>query len=279
MKKQSDEIYKICQNCGKLMKWKDKVCPYCSARYHKARFVQIRGSLYHPVGQNKLIVRKRPISITLVTFFIIIFLLAIMVFSFTYPPTPLMAVIICFPVFTVITFSLIFVNLRKNKKRMISFIVLTCILIAVTVISNFLSNKYERINFTENIIEDNGAETTIVENIEKSENAISAQEVIDTSAENEIVSPEIKKIHPTLELIVYEGPIMVHEDLCYYRVEAIVSGNPHPIIKFSKDDSNGAWGENKAQINLKNGESYDLIVTASNSIGEVVEHMLFTWNK
>jgi hypothetical protein len=31
--------------------------------------------------------------------------------------------------------------------------------------------------------------------------------------------------------------------MCYYRVEAIVNGNPIPAIKFSKDDSNGTIGK------------------------------------
>jgi len=67
--------------------------------------------------------------------------------------------------------------------------------------------------------------------------------------------------------------------MCYYRVEAIVTGDPYPIIKFSKDDSNGTWGKNKAQVNLKNGESYDLIVTAVNSVGAVTKHIVLTWSQ
>ena len=101
-----------------------------------------------------------------------------------------------------------------------------------------------------------------------------AKETIETTTE------DISKNLPTLKISVYEGPVIIQgSDICYYRVEAIVTGHPYPIIKFSKDDSNGAWGKNKAQVNLKNGESYDLIVTAVNSAGEAVEHIELTWSK
>jgi hypothetical protein len=85
---------------------------------------------------------------------------------------------------------------------------------------------------------------------------------------------------PTLKLIVYEGPVMVQDsDMVYYRVEARVTGNPAPFIKFSRDDSAGVWGKNIAQINLKNGESYDLVATAVNSFGSVRKHIVLTWSQ
>ncbi|MHB8280623.1 MAG: hypothetical protein ACYDIA_23715 [Candidatus Humimicrobiaceae bacterium] len=96
----------------------------------------------------------------------------------------------------------------------------------------------------------------------------------------ETTTTDISKNLPTLKIIVYEGPVIVQDsDICYYRIEAIVTGNPAPIIKFSKDDSGGAWGKNKAQVNLKNGESYDLVVTAVNSVGTVTKHIVLTWSQ
>ena len=104
--------------------------------------------------------------------------------------------------------------------------------------------------------------------------ATTAIEAIETTTE------DISKNLPTLKIIVYEGPVIVQDsDMCYYRVEAIVTGEPYPIIKFSKDDSNGVWGKNKAQVNLKNGESYDLVVTAVNSVGAVTKHIDLTWSQ
>jgi hypothetical protein len=85
---------------------------------------------------------------------------------------------------------------------------------------------------------------------------------------------------PTLKLIVYEGPVKVQEsDMVYYRVEARATGNPAPFIKFSRDDSAGVWGKNIAQINLKNGESYDLVVTAVNSVGSAKRHIMLAWSQ
>ena len=96
----------------------------------------------------------------------------------------------------------------------------------------------------------------------------------------ETTTEDISKNLPTLKIIVYEGPVIVQDsDMCYYRIEVIVTGNPAPIIKFSKDDSGGAWGKNKAQVNLKNGESYDLVVTAVNSVGTVTKHIVLTWSQ
>ena len=96
----------------------------------------------------------------------------------------------------------------------------------------------------------------------------------------ETTTEDIDKSLPTLKIIVYEGPVIVQDsDMCYYRIEVIVTGNPAPIIKFSKDDSGGAWGKNRVQINLKNGESYDLVVTAVNSVGTVTNHIVLTWSQ
>ena len=96
----------------------------------------------------------------------------------------------------------------------------------------------------------------------------------------ETTTGDISKTLPTLKIIVYEGPVMVQDgDMCYYRVEARVTGDPYPTIKFSKDDSNGVWGKNKAQVNLKSGESYDLKVTAFNSVGAVTKHIILTWRQ
>jgi hypothetical protein len=113
-------------------------------------------------------------------------------------------------------------------------------------------------------------ETTAIE-------TLSTTTVIETI---ETTTEDISKNLPTLKIIVYEGPVIVQDsDMCYYRVEAIATGNPAPIIKFSKDDSNGTWGKNKAQVNLKNGESYDLVVTAVNSVGAVTKHIDLTWSQ
>ncbi|MDZ7838885.1 MAG: hypothetical protein U5N58_13635 [Actinomycetota bacterium] len=77
---------------------------------------------------------------------------------------------------------------------------------------------------------------------------------------------------PQLELEIISGPEYEGDGpICYYRVKAIVSGNPEPEISWSKDDSKGAWGRNTAQVNLTQGQSYQLQATAENSQGTATE--------
>ena len=83
----------------------------------------------------------------------------------------------------------------------------------------------------------------------------------------------------TIDLQIYEGPsYSASDDTCYYKVKAIVTGNPAPVIKFSKDDSSGSLGSDKAQINLKrNLKTYTLTATASNSQGTVMDSITLNW--
>ena len=116
-------------------------------------------------------------------------------------------------------------------------------------------------------------------------NLKSEEEVTDVTEEKSEVlalttEDTIEGVVPTVNLKISEGPVYSEGgDLCYYRVRAIVTGDPKPVIYFSKDDSGGAWGQNTAQVNLKNGESYDLVVTAVNSIGTSINHVLLAWGK
>jgi hypothetical protein len=83
---------------------------------------------------------------------------------------------------------------------------------------------------------------------------------------------------PTIKLDIYEGPTYKADgDICYYRVKAVVTGKPSPTVKFSKDDSSGAWGTLKAQVNIHRGETYTLTATAKNSEGEKSASITLTW--
>jgi len=84
---------------------------------------------------------------------------------------------------------------------------------------------------------------------------------------------------PVLVLEIIEGPVILEDNsLCYYRIKAKVSGNPAPKISFSKDDSNGAWGENISQVNLLPDESYELYADAINTSGKASASVSLTWN-
>lgn len=84
---------------------------------------------------------------------------------------------------------------------------------------------------------------------------------------------------PTLRLEIYEGPLYSEaDDACYYRVRAIVTGYPEPVVEFSRDDSSGAWGAKKTQITLLNrDESYLLGATAINAEGSATDALTLSW--
>ncbi len=88
---------------------------------------------------------------------------------------------------------------------------------------------------------------------------------------------EIEKEAPTITLEIYEGPTPA-DGLCYYRVQANVTGTPAPTIEWSKDDSGGAWGSKKAQVNLSDpSETYTLTATATNSEGTAEDSIALSW--
>ena len=136
--KKEDEMYKICPNCCKLIKWEARVCSYCGVPYHKPQFQELRGGMTHPVNSDKnfrTVTPKRPISIVLVVLLGIVFLITILA-SLGSSPILLMYIIIYLLIFIIITFSLIFVNLRKNKNRTLSFLISTCVLLVILIISS-----------------------------------------------------------------------------------------------------------------------------------------------
>ena len=168
----------------------------------------------------------------------------------------------------------------KRKFGSIIISILILFLIAVAIYTNNASNSEKQktvaVSTETSTIRVSLPETTLATTIETL-GTPSTTTVIETI---ETTTTDINKNLPTLKIIVYEGPVIIQDsDICYYRVEAIVTGNPAPSIKFSKDDSGGAWGKNKAQVNLKKGESYDLVVTAANSAGTTTKHVVLTWSQ
>ncbi|MCG9478684.1 MAG: hypothetical protein K9H14_00565 [Actinomycetia bacterium] len=115
-----------------------------------------------------------------------------------------------------------------------------------------------------------------IENLENKKEIEKDQE--EAEEENEEDQEEDLAEAPTIKLKIVEGPTFSEEDkVCYYKVSAETTGIPEPEISFSKDDSNGAWGSNKVQINLKNNNSYTLTATASNSEGSSSDSIALTW--
>jgi hypothetical protein len=111
---------------------------------------------------------------------------------------------------------------------------------------------------------------------EETEEEAEEEEEETEEEEAEEVAEEDKEA-PTIKLVIYEGPTIAGNK-CYYRVEAKVTGNPIPDVEFSRDDSNGAWGEFKAQINISDpADTYTLTATATNLEGSVNTSKTFDW--
>ena len=179
-----DETCKVCPSCGKFIKWEDKVCSYCGETYRKPQFTHIRGGIGHPVISDKNIRTpnsKRPISIVLVV-------LLGAAFFMTFIPLAAfgksaLGVIIFFPIFIIITFSLIFVNLRKNRKRMLGFLIATCVMVAILILASTLyALRPKNIESAETIITAaETTQTTIPETTQKTQVAEPTVETKDTS--------------------------------------------------------------------------------------------------
>ncbi len=88
-----------------------------------------------------------------------------------------------------------------------------------------------------------------------------------------------EKTKPEITLKVYEGPTYsATDDVCFYRVEATVKGNPAPKVTWSKDDSNNSFGDLKAQVNLTRANpDYTLKATATNSEGTTTATIDLGW--
>ncbi len=85
---------------------------------------------------------------------------------------------------------------------------------------------------------------------------------------------------PIIALKIYEGPTYsAGDDICYYRVKAIVTGNSVTEVLFSKDDSGGVWGPFNTQINLtRNTPNYMLTATAKNLEGQSMSSITLNWD-
>lgn len=104
-----------------------------------------------------------------------------------------------------------------------------------------------------------------------------AEETADWGEAVTTESSDAAKEAPTISLAIYEGPTF-EGNMCYYRVEATVTGSPNPAVSFSKDDGGGAWGSNKVQINLNYpGDTYTLEATATNSEGSAADSITLSW--
>jgi len=153
----------------------------------------------------------------------------------------------------------------------------------IGILTSRLSNETDEKNEVvadeaENIeIEDTNTEDNMVEDLPEEELPEATDNKDDSQEEDK---EDASRSIPTIKLEVYEGPLYSKaDDVCYYRIKASVTGEPYPEIKFSKDDSLGSLGPDKAQVNLKrDSKTYILTATASNSEGKVSDTVTLIWN-
>jgi len=166
--------------------------------------------------------------------------------------------------------------LRKNKLYILLAILTSIFLFSTAAVYNQCTALLEELSVEETEEEMEEEEPAKKETEEKIEEVAEEKEEEEEQTNEEV---EEEKTPPTIELQIYEGPAYSDADeVCYYRAEAIVTGNPIPAISFSKDDSGSAWGSTKCQVNLNNPtETYTLTATATNSEGTVTDSLILSW--
>ena len=179
--------------------------------------------------------------------------------------------------------------MRKNKLYLILAIITSLTLFTTAAICNqcAVASAEEEENTieesevaSEEAVEEEGSKTLESDEEEAAEEESDEEEPAEeevTEEEEEIENIETEA--PTINLEVYEGPTYSStDDVCYYRIKANVTGIPTPSVEFSKDDSNGAWGSKKVQINLNDpSDTYNLTATATNSEGSDTDSINLSW--
>jgi len=175
--------------------------------------------------------------------------------------------------------------MKKNKLYLLIILLLVVIFFATATFCNRCAASEEEKTGAE-AEEDGKAEESeqegakAVEKVQDVEGEHSGgSEVEETEEENGEEEIQSAKEAPTINIEVYEGPLYSQsDDVCFWRIKATVTGSPTPSVEFSKDDSNGAWGSRKAQVNIGDpSESSILIATATNSEGTATNSMVLTW--
>jgi flagellar basal body-associated protein FliL len=101
----------------------------------------------------------------------------------------------------------------------------------------------------------------------------------DTTETEETTAEEVAE-PPTISLAIVEGPTFSPSDeVCFFRVQATVTGIPEPDVDWNIDDALGAYiAINKVQVNINNpAQTRTLEATATNSEGSVTKSITLSW--
>jgi uncharacterized membrane protein len=114
--------------------------------------------------------------------------------------------------------------MKKNKLYILLSVLIAIIFFSTSAICNKCAVSEEDKQISE-ILESSEEE---IEDTNEIGESYETEETLETSTETEEA--------PTIELQIYEGPLYSQSDnICYYRIEAIVTGSPTPDVVFSRD--------------------------------------------
>ena len=157
-------------------------------------------------------------------------------------------------------------------------VIVLCVLY-FQVIFSFISSKIDALSnwFSGgSAVEDSDISDEPVETVIEGDNTPDNMEE-ESPEESEEEPEEEEKAAPTIELEIYQNATL-EGGVCYWRVKAIVTGDPAPEIDWNKDDSLGFFGDAIAQVNLNDsGETFTLVATASNSEGTATDSINLSW--
>ncbi len=160
-------------------------------------------------------------------------------------------------------------------------VIVLCVLY-YEIIFNFIDSK---IDFLSNwfsggsAVEDSNIPEEPVETAVEDDSTQNDMEELTEESEEEPEEEEEgeEKTAPTIKLEIYQNATL-ESGVCYWRIRAVVTGDPAPEIKWNRDDSLGSLEDKITQINLNDpGETFTLTATATNSEGTATDSMDLSW--
>jgi hypothetical protein len=170
--------------------------------------------------------------------------------------------------------------MRKNRLYILIAVLTAIFLFATSATCNQCKAEAadgEEIEEEEEAAEEEAEEEGGEETGEETEEETEEEEGGEGTEEEEEEEESEEKTAPTIELEIYQDATLAGS-ICYWRVKAVVTGNPAPEIDWNKDDSYGAFGETIAQVNLNDpSETFTLTATAANSEGTAEDSIILSW--
>jgi hypothetical protein len=181
------------------------------------------------------------------------------------------------------------VKLNRNKIIAIALgsiagiaVIVLCVLY-YEIIFNFIDSKIDVLSnwfsggsaAEDSVIPEEPVVTTVEDDSTQQDNMEKLPEESEEESEEE--EEEEEETAPTIKLEIYQNATL-ESGVCFWRIRAVVTGDPAPVIKWNKDDSMGSLGDKIAQVNLNDpGETFTLTATATNSKGTATDSMDLSW--